>query len=80
MAEDSGSPTPNTTPGQIQPLDIQPFKPFEGSSSMMPAPKFTPDDELDLLFDPTVIPASMHEDVGPDFHASPLDITFRLEC
>jgi len=47
---------------------------------MMPAPKFTPDDELDLLFDPTVIPASMHEDVGPDFHASPLDITFRLEC
>ncbi|WRT68929.1 uncharacterized protein IL334_005911 [Kwoniella shivajii] len=32
----------------------------------------TPDNQLDLLFDPSLIPASVQEQLGPDLHLRPL--------
>lgn len=29
---------------------------------------YTPDEELELLFDPTLIPAGMRQDCGPEYH------------
>lgn len=46
--------------------------------SSMPAPQYTPDDELDLLFDPTMIPVSMREAVGSDLHVSLAIASFDL--
>ncbi|CAD6579224.1 MAG: hypothetical protein TREMPRED_002428 [Tremellales sp. Tagirdzhanova-0007] len=39
------------------------------------APTFTPDAELDLLFNPSLIPSTMREAVGPEFHVRPLAST-----
>jgi len=39
---------------------------------VMPAASFTPDDELNLLFDPQLIPDRVRAEIGEDLHARPL--------
>ena len=56
--------------GEASPPKLHSSSVLDESKSSMPAPKFIPDDELDLLFDPAFIPASMHEAVGLDYHVS----------
>ena len=43
---------------------------FESEEPVMPVPTFTPDEELDLLFDPTIIPQSLRDAIGDAYHVS----------
>ncbi|WRT68976.1 uncharacterized protein IL334_005958 [Kwoniella shivajii] len=60
-----GSPTTND-PGTVKPAAITQF----GDSSSLGI--FTPDDKLNLLFDPTIIPIKMRENVPAAIHIRPL--------
>ncbi|ORX39052.1 hypothetical protein BD324DRAFT_618344 [Kockovaella imperatae] len=66
----SGGKSKPTSP-QVVPQS--PF--FEGEQPVMPEPTFTPDGELELLFDPTLIPQSLRDAIGDAYHVRPLAST-----
>jgi hypothetical protein len=33
---------------------------------------YTPDEELELLFDPKLVPSGLQKDVGPEYHVGPV--------
>ena len=48
---------------------------LEHDQLLMPLPTFTRDEELDLLFDPALIPQSMRDAAGDAYHVRPLAST-----
>lgn len=62
LAENVIQSSPPTLP------EIPTGTPFKHPQSSMPAPQFTENDELDLLFDPKLISPAMHETVGSHLH------------
>ncbi|ORY26225.1 hypothetical protein BCR39DRAFT_560615, partial [Naematelia encephala] len=75
LTPSSGSKTTESVIPDIR-TDLAPVVPaFQRTPSSMPDPEFTPDDQLELLFDPKIVPASLKDALGADYHARPLAST-----
>ena len=61
------APKPQASPTIIK---TTPTPMFESADPGMPAPTFTPDEQLELMFDPAVIPESMRDALGDAYHVS----------